>query len=154
MIVITAIARPTKKQLVNKLRERRGVRRTSHVRRELCELKRRGASRLYHRVDGRQRRLTRQPRSQRQQSATDATDAERRGGSQSYHRFDDSKCNEGATTWNASKGAKRRDDNDDDVDKLTKGAPRKQRMLREHAYKGRDCDTKVATRVTSPSTRR
>ena len=65
-----------KKQLANKPRERRGVRRTSHVRRELCELKRRGASRLYHRVDGRQRRLTRQPRSQRQQSATDATDAE------------------------------------------------------------------------------
>jgi hypothetical protein len=71
-----------------------------------------------------------------------------------HRRFNDSECDEGATTWNVSKGAKRRDDNDDDVDKSTKGAPRKQRMLREHAYKGRDWDTTVATRVTSPLTRR
>jgi hypothetical protein len=105
------IARPTKKQLTNKPRERRGVRRTSHARRELCELKRRGASR-------------------------------------SYHRFDDRECDEGETTWNASKGAKRRDDNDDDVDKSTKGAPRKQRMLREHAYKGHDCHIAVDTAMT------
>ena len=50
-----------KGQLANKPRERRGVRRTSHARRELCELKRRGASRSYRRVDGRRRRLARRP---------------------------------------------------------------------------------------------
>jgi hypothetical protein len=51
-IAIMAVTRATKEkgQLVNEPREQLGVRRTSHVRRELHELKRRGGSRSYRRV--------------------------------------------------------------------------------------------------------
>jgi hypothetical protein len=92
-----AIARAIKKQLANKPHEQRGVRRTAHTRCEPRELKHRGASQWYRRVNGQWQRLVRRPQSQRQRSATDVADAKQHGGSRSYHRFDNSSGDTGAT---------------------------------------------------------
>jgi hypothetical protein len=54
-IVITTIARAINRQLVNKTREQRGVRRTAHALREPRELRRRCGSRSCRRYDNKRR---------------------------------------------------------------------------------------------------